>query len=31
LRNAVLERLKEIKQVKHFAEEDSGGSCVVIF
>jgi len=31
LRNAVLKRLKELSFVSKVAEEESGGSCVVVF
>lgn len=31
LRNAVLQRLKELSVVQKVAEEESGGSCVVVF
>lgn len=31
LRNAVLKRLKELSFVEKIAEEESGGSCVVVF
>lgn len=31
LRNAVLNRLKELSFVQKVAEEESGGSCVIVF